>query len=90
MLFSHVLGLSKHVITIIKQRAKSFILLTQEGKFITHLVVGVRVRVAPCAHLAAGAQRHGAEAVSSEAAQTDQVLGRLPALATITFVFTAA
>jgi hypothetical protein len=33
---------------------------------------------------------HGAEAVSSEAAQPAQVLGRLPALATITFVFTAA
>jgi hypothetical protein len=59
----------------IKQQAKPFILLTQEGKFITHLVVGVRVRVALCALLAAGAQRHGAEAVSSEAAQPAQVLG---------------
>jgi hypothetical protein len=75
---------------IIKQQAKPFILLTQEGKFITHLVVGVRVRVALCALLVAGAQRHGAEAVSSEAAQPAQVLGRLPALATITFIFTTA
>jgi hypothetical protein len=75
---------------IIKQRAKPFILLTQEGKLIVHLVVGVRVQVALCALLAAGAQRHGAEAVSSEAAQLAQVLGRLPALVTITFIFTAA
>jgi hypothetical protein len=80
----------KHVITVIKQRAKTFILLTQEGKLIMHLVVGIRVRVALCALLAAGAQRHGAEAVSREAAQPTQVLGRLPALATIAFVFTAA
>jgi hypothetical protein len=28
---------------VIKQQAKPFILLTQEGKFIMHLVVGVRV-----------------------------------------------
>jgi hypothetical protein len=62
----------------------------QEGKFITYLVVGIGVRVALCALLAAGAQCHGAEAVSSEAAQPDQVLGRLPALAMITFIFTAA
>jgi hypothetical protein len=62
---------------IIKQQAKPFILLVQEGEFITHLVV--RVRVALCALLAAGAQRHGAEAISSEAA-----------LATITFIFTNA
>jgi hypothetical protein len=75
---------------IIKQQAKSFILLTQEGKFITHLVVGVEVRVALCALLATGAQLHGAEAVSSEAAQPAKVLGRLSALAMITFIFTAA
>jgi hypothetical protein len=75
---------------VIKKRAKPFIFLTQEGKFITHLVVGTRVRVALCAILAAGAQRHGAETVSHEAAQPAQVLGRLPALATIAFVFTAA
>jgi hypothetical protein len=90
MFFPHFLSLSKHIITIIKQQAKPFILLTQEGEFITHLVVGVKVRVALCALLAAGAQRHGAETVSSEAAQPTQVLGRLPALATITFIFTAA
>jgi hypothetical protein len=89
-LFPHFLSLSKHVITIIKQQAKPFIFLTQEGEFITHLVVRIRVRVALCALVAAGAQRHGAEAVSSEAAQLAQVLGRLPALATITFIFTAA
>jgi hypothetical protein len=80
----------KHVITIIKQRTKPFILLTQEVKLITHLAVEIRIRVALCALLAAGAQRHGAEAVSSEAAQPAQVLGRLPALAVITFIFTAA
>jgi hypothetical protein len=57
-----------------KQQAKLFILLMQEGKFITHLVVGIGVRVALCAVLAAGAQRHGAEAVSSEAAQPAQIL----------------
>jgi hypothetical protein len=89
MLFLYFLSLSKHVITIIKQQAKTLILLTQEGKF-THLVVGIRVRVTLCALLAAGAQRHGAEVVSSEAAHPAQVLGRLPALATITFIFTAA
>jgi hypothetical protein len=55
-----------------------------------HLIVGIRVRVALCALLAAGPQRHGVEAVSREAAQPAQVLGRLPALATIAFVFTAA
>jgi hypothetical protein len=71
-----------------KQQSKPFILLTQEGEFITHLIVGIRVRVALCALLAAGAQRHGAEAVSSEEAQPAQVLGRLPTLATITFIFT--
>jgi hypothetical protein len=60
---------------IIKQQTKPFILLTQEGKFITRLVVGVRVRVALCPLLTAGAQRHGAEAVSSKAAQPAQVLG---------------
>jgi hypothetical protein len=75
---------------IIKQQAKPIILLMQEGKFITHLVVEIGVQVALCALLAAGAQRQGAEAVSSEAAQPAQVLGRLPALATITFIFTAA
>jgi hypothetical protein len=75
---------------IIKQQAKPFILVTPEGKFITHLIVGIKVRVALCALIAAGAQRHGAEVVSSEAAQPAQVLGRLPALATITFIFTTA
>jgi hypothetical protein len=75
---------------IIKQQAKPFVLQTQEGEFITHLVVGVRVRVALCALLATGTQRHSAEVVSSEAAQAAQVLGRLPALVTITFIFTAA
>jgi hypothetical protein len=75
---------------IIKQQAKPFIPLTQEGEFVTHPIIGVRVRVALCALLIAGAQCHGAEAISSEAAQPVHVLGRLPALATITFIFTAA
>jgi hypothetical protein len=57
-----------HIIMIIKQQAKSFILLMQEGKFITYLVIGVGVRVALVALLAARAKRHGAEAISSEAA----------------------
>jgi hypothetical protein len=74
---------------IIKQQAKLFILLMQEGKFITHLVVRVGVRVALVALLAAGAKHHGTKAVSSEAAQPAHVLGRLPALASITFIFTA-
>jgi hypothetical protein len=69
MLFPHLLSLSKHVITIIKQQAKSFILLTQEGKFITYLIVGIGVRVALVALLAAGAKRYSAEVISSEAAQ---------------------
>jgi hypothetical protein len=59
---------------IIKQQAKPFIFLMQEGKFISYLVVGVGVRVALVALLAAGAKCHGAEAVSSEAAQPAQVL----------------
>jgi hypothetical protein len=79
-----------HNITIIKQQAKPFILVTQDGKFIMHLVVGIRVRVALCALFAAGTQCHGAESISSEAAQPAQVLGRLPALAMIIFIFTAA
>jgi hypothetical protein len=69
-----------HVITIIKQQAKPFILLTQEGKFITCLVVGVEVRVALVTLLAAGAKRHGVEAISSEAAQPAQVLDDFPPL----------
>jgi hypothetical protein len=59
---------------IIKQQAKPFIFLMQEGKFISYLVVGVGVRVALVALLAVGAKCHGAEAVSSEAAQPAQVL----------------
>jgi hypothetical protein len=74
---------------IIKQRAKPFILLAQEGKLITHLVVGVRVRVTLCSLIVARAQHHGAETISSEAAQLSQVLGRLPTLAMIAFVITA-
>jgi hypothetical protein len=51
---------------IIKQQAKPFILLMQEGKFISYLVVGVGVTLVVL--LGARAKRHGAEAVSSEAA----------------------
>jgi hypothetical protein len=39
--------------------------------------------------LAAGATRHGVEAISRIAAQPAQVFGRLLVLAPITFVFTA-
>jgi hypothetical protein len=53
-----------------------------------YLNLGIRVRVALVTLLAAGAKRHGAEAISSEAAQPTQVLGRLPPLAPITFIFT--
>jgi hypothetical protein len=73
---------------VIKQQAKPFILLTQEGKLVTYLIFGVGVRVALVTLLAVGAKRHGVEAISSEAAQPTQVLGWLPALASITFIFT--
>jgi hypothetical protein len=73
---------------IIKQQAKPLILLMQEGKFITQLVVGVRVRVALVALLAAGAKCHGAETVSRKAPQPALVLGWLPSLAPIIFIFT--
>jgi hypothetical protein len=69
---------------IIKKQTKPFILQMQEGKFISYLIIRVRVRVPLVALLAAGAKRHGAEAVSSKAAQPAQVLGRLHALAPIT------
>jgi hypothetical protein len=55
MLLPHLLSLSKHIITIIKQQAKLFILLTQERKFVTYLIIGVGVRVTLLALLAAGA-----------------------------------
>jgi hypothetical protein len=58
-------------------------------KFITYLIIGVGVQVALVALLAAGAKRHGAETISSEAAQPTQVLGSLPTLAPITFILTA-
>jgi hypothetical protein len=74
---------------VIKQQAKPFILLTQERKFVTYLVIGVGARVALLALLAAGAKRHGTETISSEAAQPTQVLGWLPAFVPITFIFTA-
>jgi hypothetical protein len=64
--------------------------MIQEGKLITYLILRIRVRVALVILLAARAKRHGAEAISSEAAQPTQVLGRLPALAPITFIFTTA
>jgi hypothetical protein len=60
----------------------------QEGKVVMYLIFGVRVRVALVTLLAAEAKRHGAEAISSGAAQPTQVLGWLPALALITFIFT--
>jgi hypothetical protein len=65
------------------------ILLTQEGKIITYLVLGVEVRVTLVTLLAAGATSHAAEAISREAAQPAQVLGSLLVLAPITFIFIA-
>jgi hypothetical protein len=74
---------------VIKQLAKTVILLMQEGKLVTHLILGVRVRVTLVTLLAAGATSHAAEAISREAAQPAQVLGGLLVLASITFIFTA-
>jgi hypothetical protein len=73
---------------VIKQQAKLFILLMQEGKLFTYLIFRVRVRVALVTLLSTGVKHHGAEPISSEAAQPTQVLGWLPALAPITFIFT--
>jgi hypothetical protein len=58
MLFSHLIGLSKHIITVIKQLAKMLILLTQEGKLVMYLVLGVGVRVTLVTLLTAGATSH--------------------------------
>jgi hypothetical protein len=87
-LFPHVLGLSKQVITVIKQLAKTLILLTQEGQLVTYLILKVGVRVTLVNLLAAGATSHAVEAISREAAQPAQLLGRLFVLALITFIFT--
>jgi hypothetical protein len=73
--FPHLLGLSKHIITVIRQQAKLFIILMQEGKLVTYLIIGVGIRVALVTLIAVGAKRHGAEAISSKAAQPTQVLG---------------
>jgi hypothetical protein len=54
---------------VIKQQAKSFILLMQEGKLITYLILRVGVRVTLVTLLAAEAKRHG------EAAQSTQIIG---------------
>jgi hypothetical protein len=78
-----------HVITIIKQFDKLLILLEQKGKLITYLILGVGVSVPLATRLVAGATCHDAEAVSREVAQPAQVLGRLLALAPITFIFAA-
>jgi hypothetical protein len=60
---------------VIKQQAKPFILLMQEGKLVMYLILGVGVRVALVTLLTVGSKRHGAEAISSKAAQPTQVLG---------------
>jgi hypothetical protein len=52
------LGLSKHVITIIKQLSKTLVLVMQEGKLITYLILGVGVQVAVVTLLADGARSH--------------------------------
>jgi hypothetical protein len=62
----------------------------QEGKLVTYLILGIRVRVTLVTLFTAGAKCHAAETISSEAAQPTQVLGRLPTLALITFIFTVA
>jgi hypothetical protein len=74
-LLPHLLFLSKYIIMIIKQQTKPFILLMQEGKIVMYLILGIRVRVTLVTLLAAGPKSHGAEAISSEAAQPTQVLG---------------
>jgi hypothetical protein len=66
------------------------ILLTQEGKLVTYLILGVGVRVTLVTLLAAGAKSHAAEAISHEAAQPAQVLGSLLDLEPITFIFATA
>jgi hypothetical protein len=51
------------------------ILLTQEGKLVTYLTLGVRVRVTLVTLLAARATCHAVEAISCEATHLAQVLG---------------
>jgi hypothetical protein len=53
---------------VIKQLAKTLILLTQEGKLVTYLVLGVGIRVTLVTLLAAGATSHAVEAISCEVA----------------------
>jgi hypothetical protein len=60
---------------VIKQQAKSFILLMQEGKLITYLILRVGVRVTLVTLLAAEAKRHGADAITSEVVQSTQIIG---------------
>jgi hypothetical protein len=62
------------------------VLLTQEGNLITYLILGVIVRVTLVTLLAARATSHAVEAISREAAQPAQVLGRLLVLVAITFI----
>jgi hypothetical protein len=59
---------------IIKQLAKTLVLLTQEGKLVTYLILGVRVQVTLVTLLAAGASQ-AAKTISRVAAQPTQVLG---------------
>jgi hypothetical protein len=52
----HLLGLYKHIITVIKELTKALVLLTQEEKIVTYLILGIRVRVALVTLLAVGAR----------------------------------
>jgi hypothetical protein len=71
----HLLCLSKHVIAVIKQLAKMLILLTQEGKLVMYLILGVGVRVSLVTLLATEATSYPAEAISRIVAQPTKVLG---------------
>jgi protein-S-isoprenylcysteine O-methyltransferase Ste14 len=64
----------------------TLVLLIQERKLVTYLILGVRVRVALVTLLATGATSHAAKAISREAAQPAQVLGCLLVVALITFI----
>jgi sulfite exporter TauE/SafE len=74
---------------VIKQLAKTLILLMQEGKLVMYLILGVGIRVTLVTLLAVGATSHAVEAISREEAQPAQVLGSLLVLALITFISTA-
>jgi hypothetical protein len=53
---------------VIKKLTKALVLLAQEGKLVTYLVLGVGVRVTLVTLLAPGVTSHAAEAISHEVA----------------------